>query len=430
MAGSGHHTSLFTINRDDVYDYLRCPKIVAFKAMLTMRNLNQPSTKPKSMVPRFELGKEPQTIGRAAELAVETAFSLKSVDKETAPEMQEASEIDQTLQRRLTTEISPQRLTAYVRVLATDALKNAIKLRVGIEENYGNLRLLGRCESRNPLGPSKVQPDFVAFAEGTQRAILLESKGSVSKSKRDQFQASYYNGIAGKFGVMLIKERTERGRHTIAPLVRFNQPAETLILYSRRGEFEKIKESILVDRKLAHEIWEAKQLGMKGKLPETDCGPTCPHNRFRVTAEEDTLEPAVPLPLVFARGYYDLDYALDILYQTNLAYSAMPSNVAEELFWGNLSSDSRNKLSTWLVENLGLSPRLAVRFANQRTMQERPDAKKVIRTMASEIEPWKMIFKKRFKISAPVNQGLATSFFALPRDSNRLIKAAWRRWRK
>jgi hypothetical protein len=65
MARNSHHTSLFTINRDDVYDYLRCPKIVALKVMLAMRDLSQPAEKPKPTIPRFELRRWPQMMERA-----------------------------------------------------------------------------------------------------------------------------------------------------------------------------------------------------------------------------------------------------------------------------------------------------------------------------------------------------------------------------
>lgn len=425
----GHHTPIFTLSREDVYDYQLCPKIVAFKAMQAIRNLNRPSPKPL-IEPRFELGKEPQTIGRATELAVETAFSLRQIAKRDVAEIR-IPQVHQLLQHKLAIEISPQRLTAHVKILAADMLKGAIILRETIEESYGNVRLLGRCESRNPVMPCKVQPDFVAFAEGTQKAILIESKGSLSKSsKRDRFQASYYNGIASKFGVMLINERTERQRHLIAPVVKFDQPAETLIVNPRRREIDKIQDSILIDQTLARRIWEAKQLGMNGKLPETDCQPTCPHNRYKQSAEEDRLEPATPLPLVFAQGYNELGYDLDSFYQRRLALRALPYEVSHRLIWGGeLSENSRNRLLSWLTENLGLDPQIAADLVKGKS-QTRPDAKKLTKAMSSEIEPWKKILKKRLKVSAPVVAGLATSLYSLPHDTSRFVRIGWKRWRK
>jgi len=427
LSGKSYVTPIFTLNRDDVYDYQRCPKIVAFKAMQAMKALSQPA--PKPVAARHQVGKEPQTIGRATELAVETALSIKELPKGDIIRIQQSPQVQQLLQRRLLDEISPSRLTAYVKLLAADALKGAITLRKKVEESYGNIRLLGRCESRNPLMPSKVQPDYVAFAEGTRRAILIESKGSVSKSaKHDQFQASYYNGIASKFGVMLVKERTEHGSHLIAPLVKFNQPAETIILYPRRKEFNKVQHSILVDQELASQIWEAKQLGMRGKLPETDCASNCPHSRYLQPASEDTLEPAPPLPLIFAEGYNELDYDVDAFYQRVLASKALPREVLYAMFLGNLGEDSRDRLVSWLTDNLGLEFQVAADFVKGKSPESKPDAKKLMRSMANEIDPWKKILGKRFKTSAPVVEGLATSIYGLPHGTSRFIKSAWKRW--
>jgi len=53
--------SIFTVSRQDVYDYLRCPKIVSLR---TYKSLTKPKSKPKKIRERnipYEIG----TIGDA-----------------------------------------------------------------------------------------------------------------------------------------------------------------------------------------------------------------------------------------------------------------------------------------------------------------------------------------------------------------------------
>jgi hypothetical protein len=55
---------------------------------------------------------------------------------------------------------------------------------------------------------------------------------------------------------------------------------------------------------------------------------------------------------------------------------------------GSASVNSRNQLAKWLVENVGLSPQLAHRFSQGKSMQEKPDAKKLMITMAGFVRTW------------------------------------------
>lgn len=264
-------------------------------------------------------------------MAIEAAFS--GVQSQDALNM---------LQGKLASQISPDRLKENVNAIASEALEGAMAIRSTIEREYGRVRILGKGESGNPIMPSKIQPDLVAFAEGAQKAILIESKGTAHKSSgRDIFQASSYNGIATKFGVLLIHERIENDKRTIAPVVKFDQPAETLLIYPRRQEYERIQDSITVDEDLARKIWAAKQRGMMGKLPETRCGSDCPHHRFKEKAKVDTIEPAKPLPMIFARGYDEAGYDMDAQYEKRLAFRFLALEIRLAILLGRLPGSAR-----------------------------------------------------------------------------------------
>jgi hypothetical protein len=388
---------------------------VAIKAMYAMQ---APAiTSPPSSSRRTD----PVAIGKANELAIEAAFASDA-----------SQDSLKTLETKLMSEFSPEKLNADLKTIAFSALEGAMAIKEKIEQEYGTVRILGKCESRNPLMPSKILPDFVAFAEGVQRAILVESKGVVHKSgPRDVFQASYYNGIAAKFGVMVIQERLEGERQAISPIVKFDQPAETLLIYPRRQEYKKIQDCITLDDELVRMIWEAKQLGLMGKQPVTDCGPACPHHRFKERMPEDTIEPAKPLPMILAKGYDESGYDMDAQYMRRLAFKILPWQIRLVLMLHKFPEKERIQLSQWLIDTLGVSPQLASNIVNyEKPEPARPAIGELMKQMANEIEPWQKILGKRLASSSPVVEGLTTTLYSLPRESQRFIRLAWDGWRQ
>jgi hypothetical protein len=409
-----HHTSIFTLSREDVFDYQRCPKIVAIKAMHAMQT-------PVARELPHPVGSDPTAIGKANEIAIEAAFS------DNAPQ-----DALKALEAKLAGQFSSERLNDNVKAIALAALEGAMVIKEKVEKEYGAVKILGKCESRNPLMPSKILPDFVAFAGGIQRAILIESKGVVNKSSpRDVFQASYYNGIAAKFGVMVIRERLEGERRAISPIVKFDQLAETLLIYPRRQEYRKVQDYVTLDDELVRGIWEAKELGLMGKQPETNCGSACPHHRFREDMPEDTLEPAKPLPLILAKGYDESGFDMDAQYMRRLAFKILPLEIRLTLLLRKLPEKERIQLSQWLIDTLGVSPQLASNIVNWKKPEPaRPAVAELLKQMASEVEPWQRILGKRFAQSTPVVDGLSTTLYCLPSESRRLISLGWDAWRK
>jgi hypothetical protein len=323
-------------------------------------------------------------------------------------------------------------LNEELRTIAVEALEGARTIKKQIEQEYGSIRILGKGESRNPLMPSRILPDFVAFAAGIQRAILIESKGVVHKSgPRDVFQASYYNGIAARFGVMLIHERLEDERGAISPIVKFDQPAETLLIYPLRHEYKKIQDCITLDSGLARKIWEAKQLGLMGKQPVTDCDSTCPHHHFKERMPDDTIEAAKPLPMILAKGYDESGYDMDAQYMRRLAFKVLPLQIKLALLLHKFPENERIQLSQWLIDTLGVSSQLAADIVNyEKRKPVRPSIGELMKQMANEVEPWEKILGKQLASSSPVVEGLTATLYSLPHESQRFIRFAWDGWRQ
>ena len=79
------------------------------------------------------------------------------------------------------------------------------------------------------------------------------------------------------------------------------------------GNLKKITDTIPLDKNLVRNIWIAKQLGLKGRTPKTDCDSRCPHHRYG-SLPEGNLEPAIPLALIVAKGLVECGADLDTEY--------------------------------------------------------------------------------------------------------------------
>src|SRR6266566_4336857 len=86
-------SSIFTVSRADVYDYRRCPKIVAIK---TYR-----ATRTKSIGPRVQGVPIPNILGEIGEAAVRLAFLGNGDNQHPVPRQIPTNRITQPIMSRL-----------------------------------------------------------------------------------------------------------------------------------------------------------------------------------------------------------------------------------------------------------------------------------------------------------------------------------------
>jgi hypothetical protein len=227
----------------------------------------------------------------------------------------------------------------------------------------------------------------------------------------------------------VIQERLEGEQQAISPIIKFDQPAETLLIYPRREECTKVQDCITPSEELVKGIWQAKQLGLMGKEPETDCGSACPHHRFNERMPEGTLEPAKPLPMILAKGYDESGYDMDAQYMRRLSFKILPWQIRLVLMLHKFPEKERIQLSQWLIDTLGVSSQVASDIVNyEKPEPARPPVVELMNRMASEVEPWHKILGKRLTSSSSVVEGLTTTLYSLPHESKRFIRLAWDGW--
>lgn len=455
---------IFTVSRSNFYDYFRCPKIISLKIH---RDLIKPpplqKPKPKRNI-RYEIG----TIG---EVATKEVFSeagkeileagLGAEEEYEEEEFEEREEVEISKQvyepppfpKILEVNLSQKgvQLDAQMKSILRDTLSGLKTIRKYLEDEYGEIRILGRAELKNGVLPCKIKPDFVAISDDNKKPLLIEVKNSSRiNQKPDSFQASFYNSIAKNHGVLVLQERLEDEQNIVTPKLIENVLPETVLVYPRLGEFQKIVDTVQISQKIIDEIWQAKQLGLSGKTPHTDCDSSCPHHRLG-ELPEDNIEPAIPLPLIYAQGLreqgknLDLDYLRGYLYKKPIGREFYDSlwefrdvNFQIEMYKHRDPQKAKEKRKSLELqkekyldlfsEKTGLSRTTIANLSANRENTWKHD-KKIIKEMENELHPWqKILGKKKLMNLNQYIKGFTTKLYAIPDNSDVFIKRAWKQW--
>src|SRR3989441_1515716 len=302
--------AIFTVSRENIFDYKRCPKIIAIKTYRTTRTkkLRSEMNEPKIPIPNI--------IGQIGEAAVRLAFSGNDEDRESFEEDNLAhrktpeKRIVQLIMSRLN--LMDKGILMDLEILARKTLEGLKGIRTEIDQTLGPLTIIGRGESRYGTLPTCGYPDYVALTSN-ERPVLIEVKNGAKESPgKDQFQASFYNSLGKTVGVVVHETAVDDGVIRPNLQVRLEEDAETLILYPRLHQWRKVTDTVNIEQDDIEEIWGAKQLGIIGRWPTADCGSDCPHTRYGIVLPEDSLDiVARPLPLIFAKGAADLGVEYD-----------------------------------------------------------------------------------------------------------------------
>jgi hypothetical protein len=403
-------TSLYSVTREDLYDYFRCPKIVSIKAYKTL-------TEEKRVPTPSQRAVEPADVGMIGEAAVQLGFSGVG----TVAAMQQISYSIPELNRN-----------QLLKQIAAESLRGVEKIRERLRAEYGEITIIGKGQGRQPDLAGTVLPDRLAFSSENRVPIIVEVKNSRHQGPADKFQAKFYNGVAETSGLYLLEERVEGQVAKLNPRV-IHGEAETILVYPRLGASSIIKEKFVPSRPMIREVWTAKELGLSGFSIESNCGVDCPHHRLKVELPEGNIEPLPPLPLVFSKGLVEEDWNLDLEYQVNYGGKLLPPGLKSALFFHARNVDGRLEVwKDWLVQDGGLdkeAAEIALSFRKgSRFYASKPKPTELFRSMRGVVDRWRRILKKRFRTSTSVLVGRAASVYALPAKSTKLVNDAWKKW--
>jgi len=190
-------SSIFTVSREDIFDYKRCPKIVSIK---TYRATRTKKLRPEANELKFPLL---NIVGQIGEAAVRFAFS--GTDESDASfggdspvpgktsERTSGMRIARLILSRLN--LMDKRIQMDLELLAEKTLEGLKEIRADIDRALGPLTIIGRGESRYGALPTCGYPDYVALTSN-KKPVLIEVKNGVKASPgKDEFQASFYNSL-------------------------------------------------------------------------------------------------------------------------------------------------------------------------------------------------------------------------------------------
>ncbi|MEM2485426.1 MAG: hypothetical protein QXT82_11420 [Candidatus Caldarchaeum sp.] len=477
----------FTITWEDVYDFLRCPKILAFKTMeLRLRRLERRKT------PRVQ----PGVVGKLGEMLAEKVIpsvtrSAKAMDigsslKETSPSLfREVAERLPYLKKRVKL-VSEQVLgrplhhsSNLVKNIVKRDVVGLVKIASILGEEYGRLKVVGRCDVKWPALPSHAVPDLIFKSERSGSYLVAEVKNvERGASSLDSYQAGFYNTLS-RMGGLVLGRRREGEAFIPRPETLPAEKISTVLLYPRHGLVEEV-EKVFRLKSILKDIWESKQLGLMGFQPESLKKNYCTKCQWRKFCSNwsnqgpktRTLsEVATPLPLIYVKGalengldvdtYVFRDYVYDIIVEMKVevrdqimkrldrVYSLewqlrlLQSDGAEaeikklEKVAEQLEMREKAEATRLIADELGLSVKQASKLYEFTYLRylgyEKPIISKINRDMASELEPWKKIVRKtrvkawKVRFSQPPFHSFLTTL-GFPQKSEYLINKAWNTW--
>jgi CRISPR/Cas system-associated exonuclease Cas4 (RecB family) len=481
----------FTITWVDVYDYLRCPKILAFKAMgLKLRRLES----------RRRPAIKPYTVGRlgerlTAELIPQLTESRREADLEKVGEgppfkvFRQAQERLSFLKRevdRVSREVLGRPLKysgGEVRELVMEDVAGLVKVASKLSREFGSLQMVGEGVVKSSALPSEGNVDLV-FSTKSGKFLMAEVKNTASISSEEKFQPSFYNSIS-RVGALVIGKRVNGNKPEYLPLVRPSENVATVLINPRLGVLQKVDKVIPLEN-ILQGIWESKELGMLKKQPEVpkrDYCDRCPWKKYcsnwgrRGPPEARLDEIAKPPYLIVTKGLEECGFDLDtfnlyhelqdiiweiehqIWSQTerplkrlyDLVETEHDSAVQVRKTIARLEKKIRNDIAEILATEMDMSKQRALKLVGYRERMHRffreihgedfyyiapdigpnkDDIKRAVKNMSSELRHWRHIIptKEFRKIETVQFAYTSIRMCGFPDKSRKLIRKAWQLW--
>lgn len=410
----------FTVSREDLYDYFRCPKIVAIKMY---RSTHHPQVQ-RETFERTKPEVPTAVVGKIGEAAVAAAFSPLASAAGTG------SKVEQLVMQKAQSAILDigAVIDSNTKRVLEETAAGLASLRGAITNEFGEVEVIGRGICKNGPFPGEALPDFVAHTPKHNQPILIEVKNTPKPVKTDQFQASFYNTVARETGVVVQEQRFESGKLNLVPVAYHNSIAETMLIYPRNGSYSRITYQVSLKDDTIKQVWAAKQLGLLGKVPYNDCDSKCPHHRLKFELPEGNLEPSRPPSLIFAQGLTEAGANLDDHYLHHYFYT---SGIGSEMWLWTLKAEHDPVLRTEVIRRLSSKTNIPEDLLERMAFGRRnmPDPQTVLRSMSAEFEGWeRLLGKDRMSMLGPTLQGLVTRLHSLPEHSNEYVKRSRMKW--
>ena len=327
--------SVWKISHDDLYDYVRCPRILAFKYM---------GVKVRVQRHRSPTEVSPYTIGRIGEEAFIHALESRgavnlskvvqideiksAMDFEDSTSTADAAENErETLDRiskKVMSSIDPETLSKAkdaINAVIKSSVEGALQLVKDLESRYGKPVVFSKANVRSTILQAQGYPDFIVGFENN-RYVILEVKNAQRPSTTHIAQAGFYMEASKLAGATILMERITENRIELEPIAMSNI-TDSIVVYPRLKEIRTALEFGLTTED-ALNIMKIKHLATKGLVPKEANYTYCNKCQFRNVCksmpeskkvELNSVKIAIPLPITIAlkvNEKYGID--LDLLF--------------------------------------------------------------------------------------------------------------------
>jgi hypothetical protein len=393
--------SLYTISREDIYDYFRCPKIVSIKAFERKIRPNPYISEKTNHENQYA-----NVIGKIGEYASELTFANQPLSAN-----ENGIKIREELIRRGFS------FDEELKKILKETLDGLREIKPYIEATFGSINIIGKGESRYSSMPCWGKPDFVAVNSTNGKPLLVEIKNTKKKNiDEDTFQAKFYNSLEETVGIVILENRLEGKKRVLKPKTINYQNSETLIVYPRLGEVSQVSEPLEFNIDIIKEAWRAKQLGFQGLWPATDCSFDCPHKRFSTVLKEGNMEVVKPLPLILAKGMDECGEDLDANYWRRYLGKITPHTMMQAKYQND--KEAQEKLATYFNLEKDELKRIISKPISSFSESDK--------LMSNETEQWNQLLPNNLSIEHA--RGVSTQAYPLPKDSSHNLKKCWKEW--
>lgn len=284
--------SVWKISHDDLYDYVRCPRILAFKYM---------GVKVRVQRHRSPTEVSPYTIGRIGEEAFIHALESRgavnlskvvqideiksAMDFEDSTSTADAAENErETLDRiskKVMSSIDPETLSKAkdaINAVIKSSVEGALQLVKDLESRYGKPVVFSKANVRSTILQAQGYPDFIVGFENN-RYVILEVKNAQRPSTTHIAQAGFYMEASKLAGATILMERITENRIELEPIAMSNI-TDSIVVYPRLKEIRTALEFGLTTED-ALNIMKIKHLATKGLVPKEANYTYCNKCQFR-----------------------------------------------------------------------------------------------------------------------------------------------------
>ena len=325
------------INADDIYHFMRCPRILAFKLIgVKLEKWRYIAATAK------ETDIPPTVIGRIGEEIIAHTLKLSGADNLAIEKVEESAkksfvDID-AITDKFKGDINYLADISKIKSMIKSTLEGALEITEYLTSKYGTPTIFSRGRVRNTLFQLDSKPDFiVGFPDN--KYIIVEVKNTKQTAKEYQIKTGFYMEVSKYLGASILMER-KVGDHLELVPIDTNNVIDAIVVYPRLKKI-KTAHTIEVTAELASKIMKLKHIAKNGLIPVDKNESYCQRCRYNEECrnlpkdklcELESVSIDIPPPITVALDLaekYHID--LDLLFHGSYLYNLYSKIIQESM---------------------------------------------------------------------------------------------------